>query len=256
MDCKEVEKFLQFYIDRELDDDDRRMLEEHLASCAECRSQADYQRRFREAMRARIPRESAPEEFKERLVEAMTKANQPRPLPRRLVWGSVPALLVLVLVTTFTWTVTSGFSNMVDEAVEQHSTAMPVEIRSEDTSAVEDWFKEKVNFNVALPRFGQVPRSARQIDLVGARLSHLARHQAALVRYRQGVNNFSLFVVADPGGSLEGNRCQRVKSTEICLTELRGYTVVVWRSRGLAYSLVGDSSPQDMVEVLNATHSF
>jgi hypothetical protein len=37
---------------------------------------------------------------------------------------------------------------------------------------------------------------------------------------------------------------------------MRGYTVVLWRSRGLAYSLVGDSAEQEIVEVLNSASSF
>jgi anti-sigma factor RsiW len=157
----------------------------------------------------------------------------------------------LALVITFTWTITSGFSGMMDEAVDQHSTAPPVEVNSSDTDVVEDWFREKVNFNVALPRF-----QSKQLDLVGARLSHLGQRNAALIRYRRGTHTFSLFVVTDPGGSLEGKMCQRVRSREICLTELRGYTVVLWRSRGLAYSLVGDTAPKEMVNVLSSAQSF
>jgi anti-sigma factor RsiW len=156
-----------------------------------------------------------------------------------------------VLVITFTWTVTSGFSPLVQEAVEQHSTALPVDFGSSDSDEVEGWFRAKVDFNVALPRF-----QPQQFNLVGARLSHLADHKAALVRYQKGLHNYSLFVVTDPGGSLGSQKCQRVKAREFCLTELKGYTVLLWRSRGLAYSLVGETAPPEMLEVISTAFSF
>jgi len=251
VDCQEVKKFLQVYIDGELDEEDRRVMDGHLAGCPDCRASVEYDRRFRDAVRARVPKVSAPEDFKQQLSEAMAQVPHRRPALRRLAWGFVPATAALALVITFTWTVTSGFTPLVDEAVSQHNAAPPVEINSSDSEQVEDWFRKKVDFNVALPRFAR-----QEVSLEGARLSHLARRKAALVRYRQGQRRFSLFVVTDPGGSLEGNKCLKVKTTDFCMTQLRGYTVVLWRSRGLAYSLVGDSAEQEIVEVLNSANSF
>lgn len=251
MDCQEVKKFLQVYIDGELDEEDRRVLEEHLAACPDCRASVEYDRRFRDAIRARVPKISAPDDFKQQLTEAMARVPNRRPALRRLVWGFVPATAALALVITFTWTVTSGFSPLMDEAVLQHSAEPPVEINSSDSDQVENWFRKKVDFNVALPRFPH-----KKVSLEGARLSHLARRQAALVRYRRGQHRFSLFVVTDPGGSLEGKKCLKVKATDFCMTQMRGYTVVLWRSRGLAYSLVGDSAEQEIMEVLNSANSF
>jgi anti-sigma factor (TIGR02949 family) len=164
VDCQEVKKFLQVYIDGELDAEDRRILEEHLAACPVCRASVEYERRFRDAIRARIPKVTAPEDFKQQLSEAIAQVPSRRPVLRRLVWGFVPATAALALVITFTWTVTSGFTPLVDEAVLQHSASPPVEINTSDSDQVEDWFRAKVDFNVALPRFPE------KISLDGARL--------------------------------------------------------------------------------------
>ncbi len=242
MDCQEVREFIQIYIDGEFDEGDRRDLEEHLAGCPECRARADYERRFKQAIKARIPRPSATEELRQRLVQAMADQPEPRGLRRHLMWGSIPAAAVLALVITFTWTVTSGFSPLVDEAVARHSSEPPVEVNSEDSAEVENWFHSKVDFNVALPRFSQ-----HQLSLVGGRLSNLAERRAAYIRYRQGGHRFSLLVISDSGSGddLGSQECQRIKQMdkqmEFCLAEIRGYTVISWRSRGLLYQMVGDS---------------
>ncbi|MBW2704126.1 MAG: zf-HC2 domain-containing protein [Deltaproteobacteria bacterium] len=245
MDCQEVRKFLQVYVDGEFDEDDRRDLEAHLAQCPDCRAQADYERRFREAIRARMPRQVAPAALREKLQQKLEKERSPS-LPRRLVLSSIPAAALLALVATFTWTLTSGFSPLVDEAISRHSSTPPIEVNSSDSEEVEGWFRAKVNFRVALPR---IPRP--RFSLVGARLSHLAERQAALVRYSRGARLFSLFVVSDKGEELDGEHCKQIRQRKYCTTERRGYTVITWRAHGLLYSLVGDSSEQELFEMLD-----
>ncbi len=252
MDCQEVRKFIQIYLDDEFDESDRRDLEEHLAGCPECRARADYERRFRQAIKARIPRPSTTEEFRQRLVRTMADQPEPRSLTRHLMWGSIPAVAALALVIIFTWTVTSGFSTLVDEAVTRHSSEPPVEVNSEDSDEVENWFHSKVDFNVALPRFNR-----RQLSLVGGRLSNLAKRQAAMISYRQGGRRFTLFVISDTdsGVDLGGQECRRDRQRELCLAEVRGYSVITWRSRGLLYSMVGDSATADLLRVLTSARS-
>jgi anti-sigma factor (TIGR02949 family) len=251
VDCREIEKFVQVYIDGELDAEDQTIIEEHLRQCPACLAQVDYERRFIKAVKIRVPKVAAPVSFKTQLVANMGKAPKQRPLSRRLMWSSIPAAAALALVITFTWTVTSGFSPLVSAAVEQHSLEPDVDVNTSDSATVENWFKKKVDFNVTLPRF-----QTRKANLIGARLSRLAEQRAALIRYRSGIHQFSLFVVSDNGGELDTKTCQRVKTREFCVTERKGYTVVIWRSRGLIYSLVGDSAPQEMMDVISSDSSF
>jgi mycothiol system anti-sigma-R factor len=249
MRCEDVRRFAQVYLDGEFDENDRRAMETHLKECPQCQHQVEYERRFQAAIRARVPRVRAPEELRERLQEKLLRPQGRRwPYRQVLLWSSVPAAGVLVLMLSITWTVTSAFSpRLLEEAVDRHSQQAPVEVATENLGDVEEWFRSKVNFHVALPPF-----SDREFRVVGARLSHLAERQAAQVRYRQGGRNYSLFVFSDPGGPLELQRCHRLGKRKLCLEEKRGYTVVVWRSRGLAYSLVGDLPAGQMLDVMNA----
>jgi Predicted transmembrane transcriptional regulator (anti-sigma factor) len=250
-DCQEIRQYLEVYLDGEFDDEDRHEVEVHLTNCYACQSHANYERRFREAVRARIPKSQIPEELQERIVITTDKYFTSWTWPKRLAWGSVPAVAAVALVISFTWTVTSGFSPLVEAAVERHSIDQPVEVNSSDTDVVESWFKSKVRFHVTLPR-----STPQQLLLVGARLSNLVDRQAALVRYRSGLHDFSLFVFVDPGGDIDGKSCQKIRSNNLCLSEKNGYTVAVWRSHGLAYSMVGESSPNEMLAVLDAIMDF
>ena len=247
MDCQEIRKFLQVFIDEELDEEERLQVEDHLAQCEPCRALSCYERRFRDAIRARVPRALPSAGFRVQLRETMAGAREQWVFPRKLVWGTVPAVLVLAIMIPFAWTVTSGFSPMVDEVVDQHSSEPPVEVTSSNLDEVEGWFRKKVNFLVNLPRF-----QGQKFDLVGARLSTVDRQRAALIRYRRNLANFTLFVVTDPNDSYEGRSCQYIHAKKFCLTELRGYTVVIWHNRGLAYSMVGEAPAQELLELLSA----
>jgi anti-sigma factor (TIGR02949 family) len=247
MNCTELSQFIQVYVDGELDEADRREFEEHLRGCGNCLAQADYERRFKDAIRARIPKVAAPVPLRMRIVESLRQQPKRSGFQKILVWSSIPALSAVLAVVAFTWTLTSGFTPLVDEAVDRHSNPAPIEVNTNDSDEVEAWFRSKVNFHVALPRF-----AAGDMSLMGARLSHLAERQAALVRYRHGVHEYSLLVFSDPGGAMEMKRCQLMGTEKLCVSESRGYSIAVWRSRGLAYSLVGDLPPQEMIQLISS----
>ncbi len=250
MDCEVVQKFLQVYVDGEFDEAERHEVESHLSTCPTCRARAEYERRFRDAIRTRLVAPAAPEGLRDRIKRDMAEYHSPRHIPRSLMWGSIPAAAALIMVTMFTWTVTSGFTPIVEEAVSKHSSAPPVEVSSANSDDVENWFRSKVNFNVALPHF-----SARQMYLEGGRLSNLAQRRAALIRYRRGPRHFSLFVITDGNVKLGGQRCKRLNHREFCLSENRGYAVVSWKARGLLYSMVGDSSADELLNMLSTADS-
>lgn len=250
-DCQEVRKFIEVYLDGEFDEADRNEVEAHLMKCCSCRSHAAYEHRFREAVRARVPKSQISEELNNRLIMATDKYFSSWTWSKRLAWGSVPAVAAVALVISFTWTVTSGFSPLVEAAVERHSSDPTVEVNSSDTDVVESWFKSKVHFHVALPH-----SPPRQLALIGGRLSQLVDRQAALVRYRNGLHDYSLFVFTDPGGDIDGINCHKIRAGNLCLSEKSGYTVAVWRSHGLAYSMVGESPPNEMLAVVEAISDY
>jgi anti-sigma factor (TIGR02949 family) len=245
LDCREVEQFLQFYLDGELDERDGRQVEEHLRGCAQCRARADYERRFVQAVKARVPREKAPESLQRRLRESLAAEGASRRLWRRLLLGGLPAAAALAAVI-FTFTMTSGFAPLVEEAVRQHSRDQAVEINSSDYSTVEDWFRKRLAFHVALPRF-----SSPRVSLNGARLSRLASYQAAQVRFSAGDERYSLFIIDDPRLEPTGAKCRWLQERKVCFDERSGYTVLVWRARGLVYSLVGESPAQKLIETIS-----
>lgn len=79
--CREVNEFLDRYIDGELSEDRRAVFERHLAICADCRSYlATYRATLRSAQRALSDAElGLPASVPEELVQAILAASQRAP---------------------------------------------------------------------------------------------------------------------------------------------------------------------------------
>ena len=60
LDCTELERSIDAYLDGEFDARERIEVDTHLAGCARCRALAESQRRVRDAIRARLREAMAP----------------------------------------------------------------------------------------------------------------------------------------------------------------------------------------------------
>ena len=69
--CDQCEELLQPFLDRELDEDERAMAEEHLAMCSYCRKRYRFEEALRRFVRQAVAEEMSPE-LKLKLAELRT----------------------------------------------------------------------------------------------------------------------------------------------------------------------------------------
>ncbi len=261
MDCAELERSLDAYLDGELAEREQAEAAHHLAGCEPCRMLADRQSRIRAALRAHLrvamgagsDAGRAPEELRERVHLAL--ARQRRWPWRRIVSpvgaAAVAACAAGVLVVLATH---QGTDPLVDEAVTRHSRDLPLEVTASSVGpeAVAGWFAGKLDFNAAPPRF-----LAGDVRLVGARLSHIQDRPAAYVRYESPHGHMGLFILDDPqrrygevGRGLPGG------PTAVRLINARGFNVAVWRRNEIVYSLVSDLDERDLRRLVEAAQAL
>ncbi len=255
MDCGELERGIDAYLDGEFDGRERAEADAHLAKCERCRSLADAQGRIRAALRARL-REAmtppagagrAPPALRARIEDALMRRR--RPLWRRalspLPLGAVAACAagaLLVLVTH------GGGEALVEEAVRSHHRGLPLEVTTASVGegSIPAWFAGKLDFNPAPPRF-----HVDGVHLLGARLSNLRELPAAYIRYELPRGQAGLFIVDDPDGRFgEAGREMRVGPHVVRVVNARGYNVAVWRENEIVYSLVSDLDESALFELV------
>lgn len=246
MDCSELERSIDAYLDGEFDVRERAEAEAHLARCPRCRVLAEAQARIRTAVRARLreamtpPSQAgrAPAALRTRVEDALARRRRPlwrralSPLPvATMVACAAGALLVVVA--------RGGDDALVEEAVRSHHRGLPLEVMAASVGegSIPAWFAGKLDFNPSPPTF-----RADGVHVLGARLWHLRELPAAYIRYELPRGQAAgLFIVDDPGRRFgDAGREMPAGPTVVRLVNARGYNVAVWRENEIVYSLVSN----------------
>jgi anti-sigma factor RsiW len=256
MDCTELERSIDAYLDGEFDARERIEVDTHLAGCARCRTLAEEQRRLRDAIRARLreamappaPGGRAPAALRARIEESL--ARQRRPLWRRALSPIPIATLAACAAGALLVLQTHDGRNgaLVEEAISKHHRSLPLEVvaASVGSEGMITWFADKLDFHPAPPHF-----RADGVRPVGARLSHLREWPAAYIRYELPRGQAGLFIVDDPDRRFDASGRQvRIGPSLVRLVTARGYNVAVWRNDEIVYSLVSDLDEKALYELV------
>lgn len=261
MDCSELERSVDAYLDGEFDVLERAEADLHLSACPGCRTLLDQRARVRDGLRAKLreamtppaPAGRAPPELRARIEEAL--AHRRRPLWRKLL-SPIPAATVaacaagaLVVLVTH-----GGDAALVEEAIRSHHRGLPLEVTAANVGGeapILAWFADKLDFNPSPPRF-----RADGVRLLGARLSHLREWPAAYIRYELPRGQAGLFIVDDPAGRFDASgREVQVGPNVIRLVAARGYNVAVWRDHEIVYSLVSDLDEASLYDLVRTAQA-
>jgi len=200
--CQSIETLAMAYLDDELVVEERRELELHLLDCASCKQHVETERAELELVRHALIPPPAPDMFKARLARALDaedreahqreRQNTRSMIGRWLLPGSAMIAAAAAIVTVFlvqpAQVQPSGA--VTQEVVRQQSRSMPLEVRGASTGT---WLRE--NFAPIEPPTFRAPRLG--ISLLGARLTAIAGHNAAQLRYlvTSGDSRFTLTAV-------------------------------------------------------------
>jgi len=260
MDCTELERSVDVWLDGELEDRDRAELERHLDRCTRCRSLADARTRIRAALRQRM-REAmgpdtrqgrAPPELRDRIVMAL--AHERRPIWRRALAPLPVAAMAACALGALVVVATRSDDAFAQEAINKHHRDLPLEVTAASVGemGLPGWFDGKLDFRPTPPRF-----HATGVKVIGARLSHLRELPAAYYRYALPHGQAGLFIVDDPDRKLDtsGREVQVGGDTTVHLVNSRGYNVAVWRDDEIVYSLVADLDEQDLFQLVRTAQA-
>jgi anti-sigma factor RsiW len=260
MDCTELERSIDAFLDGEFDARERSEVEAHLAGCAPCRALAASRSRVRSAVRAKLrdamtppaPTGRAPAALRARIEGAL--ASRRRPLWRRAL-APIPVATLAACAAGALLVLAShrGRATLVDEAVRKHHRGLPLEVTAAaiGEGSIPSWFADKLDFKPLPPRF-----RADGVRVVGARLSHLREWPAAYYRYELPRGQAGLFVVDDPDRRFDAaGRDVRVGPSVVRLVNSRGYNVAVWRRDEIVYSLVSDLDEMALFELVRTSQA-
>jgi anti-sigma factor (TIGR02949 family) len=263
MDCCEIERSIDPYVDGEFDARERADLDAHLAACPACRTRVEAQARLRAALKTKL-REAmgspavshAPAELRERISGALARERRPllrralAPVPMAAMAACAAGVLVVAMLHYFDGD-GARQPSAVDEVVRRYHLKLPLEVQAVDEASMLSWFDGKLEFRPVPPRF-----KAAGVHLMGGRLSHVRELSAAYVHYQLPVGQAGIFIVDDPQGRFEApGREIKIGPHIVHVVRARGYNAVVWRQDEIVYSLVSDLDENALFQLVQSAQA-
>ncbi|HEY2407288.1 MAG TPA: zf-HC2 domain-containing protein [Polyangiaceae bacterium] len=221
---------------------DKSFFDEHLKTCAKCRSLLEREQALDQGLRA--ARFSAPEELKQKLASQLnqeqTTTHKGPVLARRTAFAAAGLLSAALVVGLLTVHALSPDERLVGEAINDHLRVLyaehPLEVESGGIHQVKPWFTSRLDFAPAFAFSGD-----DEFALQGGAVSYFIDRKAAVFVFKYRLHTITLFVFRaenlpwsargnTPIGELRGEA-----ATE------RGFHTLLWRDADLGYALVSDA---------------
>ena len=167
----------------------------------------------------------------------------PPPSHRRFMRWLAPALaLTLIPLAILMWPRPLSGSKFAEFAVSTHRQHaqgnLVLDVRSDSQQTLNEWFKAKSPFPLALPVSPLAPGEERPYRLEGARLVQIGSKSAVYVAYKMETGPVSLMVTPDSVAVASGGVKVDFKKVSFHYRMVEGYKVVTWSLRGRTYALV------------------
>jgi anti-sigma factor RsiW len=275
MNCRLAQRYLDAYVDHELDPGTQLDVERHVDVCAQCQEEIAFARAMKEHVRGAVGSAQAPVGLADRIrssLDEVESETRPAPLvsiaPMRLRHAiPLAAAAAVLMVGSFALSPSSPQPKaaqsrrpvaapmraatsaatipIFEDVVRVHASDLPADVGGTQPQEVTRWFRNKVSFPVRPARFER--RDAR---LLGARLSNVREQQAAALYYDVGGNRVTVVVFGPADRHLDqGLSRARLLGREVRYRQVRGYTVPVREQEGLTYAFTGDLDRQSLLRL-------
>ena len=248
MDCTESLSRLPAYLDQELDRPSMLALDQHLASCPNCKAALAAQSALRAGIRRHADyRHGAPAGLADRI---RTQLSLGAPGPARTAkprwqWPNfgrwLPMGVAAAAAAAISWTAALQYAQMpsdqllAEQVVAGHARAIVtnhlIEVASSDQHTVKPWLSSKVDFSPPVPDL-----AAAGFPLAGGRLDYLDNRPVVAVVYHARQHVIDLFVWPED------------RSSDVAPRSLskHGYNVLRWTSGGMNYWAISDVNVADL----------
>jgi anti-sigma factor RsiW len=232
MDCKDVRKLLDAYLDTELDLRTSLEIESHVSACPGCEQRLHNRQVMRDTLQADALYYPAPA----RLRAAVSTETAPARLikrARRNPWlGLVAMFVVGVLISVAILpklTAPNSFDTLAQEVVASHIRSLMVnhlsDVISTDQHTVKPWFDGKIDFSPVV-----IDLAAQGFPLIGGRLDYLADRSVTALVYQRAKHIINLFEWPALGSADSAFQTETIQ----------GYHVMHWDKAGMTYWAASD----------------
>ena len=235
MNCNEVQRLVDGYVDGELDLVRNLEIEKHLQECVLCSQGYKNQQSLRDAIRGGPFYFKPPAELRGRIEQSLRTAAKAEASPRVLPWrwlsvaAPVAAAAVVVLALVPLLQGPSADELLRREVIASHVRSLMAnhlaDVPSSDEHTVKPWFNGKLDFSPPVKNLAE-----QGFPLIGGRLDYIGNRPVAALVYQRHKHFINLFV-----WPLEVKSDIGPKSLS-----RQGYNLFHWVNAGMTYWAVSD----------------
>jgi anti-sigma factor RsiW len=241
MNCEEAKRFLDAYLDRELDLRRYTELEQHLSLCPSCQSLAQEREEFRALFMAGAQTLKAPPQLRANVLAAVRREQAKHSSAFwRQPWVYAAAVVILSLFLALNILLPNAGGELSRQAVLLHAQSLaadhPVAVTSANPRVVKSWLTAKLDFVPAV-----VGSPASGYSLFGGRVDVIQNRSVAALVYKHDKDVVTLF-------------CWPPKKEHLSKSDhlIDGYHVSTWSNAECNYILVSKLSDRGMAEFVDS----
>lgn len=246
MNCATIERYVDAFVDGEVDASARIEVEKHLSSCAGCRDRLEFTGWLKKSLQ-REARTRAPDALRARVQEALREERESGPFGRiDTSWRATAAVAAVALLIFGVGrslqspgdVFQAGVAPLLEDVVRSHARPYPTEVDRGDQ--VPKYFEQRVGFNVRQVEFGDP-----SVHFLGARSVQVGGRHAVSLQYE--VRGRRVSVVAFRPPARAGQIGERVESggRSVRYVRVQDHVVPLVEHGGVLYAVVGDLEPED-----------
>ncbi len=244
MNCKENRKYLDAYVDGELEPSRMLEVESHLEACDSCQSLVLVKRRLIIEL-SKFRDIKAPEHLRRRIEKLRGNSTNWRTVAAVAFPMAAAASFLLFFALPGAGKKGENIEEVVGDLVARHAVELPMEVTDADPIKAASWFRGKVDFPVHAPSL-----NLRQASFEGARLSNVREHQAAHMSYNVDGHRVTLMIFNRKDTSFEGGRQVKVNDKDVLLGRRNGFNVAVLLNGDMAYAFSSDLSQERILSII------
>ena len=241
MNCHEVGRLLDAYVDNELNLPESAEIGEHVEGCPTCHLRLAELESLGRLVRS-LPYYTAPTRLRAAVAAMPT---QRRLAPRTLALAAAAVVAVslgaaLAIQAVRSQRIVGATALVAESVVNNHVRALMgdhlLDVPSSDQHTVKPWFLGKLDFSPPVTDLGAVG-----FPLVGGRLEYVEGRPVAAVIYKRRQHTIDLFVwpASDTGATIDAR-------------SIRGFHVRHWIRHGMSFWAVTDLNDQELDEFVRA----